>query len=399
MKSKIFYGLLFFIITFHFIFSENLIVIITDGMTFDCLSIIRKISENPQKEISFDRFSQIFYCETTADKTYITDSAAAGTAIFTGTKTENGIIGLNSYKMEVENIVEFCEKNSLLTGIITNTRVTHATPASTYAHIDNRNKEYEIAYQLSRKNIDIVIGGGIKYFKKENRLDKIDLLKEFQKKGYLVIKDKTGLKNVPDKKVIALFSDSHLDYEIQKDTTEQPTLTEMVEYGLKYLEEKSKRAKTDFFLMIESGRIDHASHYTLFSELYFELLETEKMIKTVLDFASKTNTTVLLVSDHSTANPVFVGTFTDSILNTMDSYFVNNFDTSTKENLVKSLDSFKVKFTDISELPGEKEESSYRGDHTGSDVLGFFYSKNFKLEKIFYRNDQLFDLMKKILKD
>ncbi|MEO0238208.1 MAG: alkaline phosphatase, partial [candidate division WOR-3 bacterium] len=362
-------------------------------------SIIRKISENPQKEISFDRFSQIFYCETTADKTYITDSAAAGTAIFTGTKTENGIIGLNSYKMEVENIVEFCEKNSLLTGIITNTRVTHATPASTYAHIDNRNKEYEIAYQLSRKNIDIVIGGGIKYFKKENRLDKIDLLKEFQKKGYLVIKDKTGLKNVPDKKVIALFSDSHLDYEIQKDTTEQPTLTEMVEYGLKYLEEKSKRAKTDFFLMIESGRIDHASHYTLFSELYFELLETEKMIKTVLDFASKTNTTVLLVSDHSTANPVFVGTFTDSILNTMDSYFVNNFDTSTKENLVKSLDSFKVKFTDISELPGEKEESSYRGDHTGSDVLGFFYSKNFKLEKIFYRNDQLFDLMKKILKD
>ncbi|MEO0281917.1 MAG: alkaline phosphatase [candidate division WOR-3 bacterium] len=399
MKSKIFYGFLFFVITFHFIFSENLIVIITDGMTFDCLSIIRKISENPQKEISFDRFSQIFYCETTADKTYITDSAAAGTAIFTGTKTENGIIGLNSNKMEVENIVEFCEKNSLLTGIITNTRVTHATPASTYAHIDNRNKEYEIAYQLSKKNIDIVIGGGIKYFKKENRFDKIDLLKEFQKKGYLVIKDKTGLKNVPDKKVIALFSDSHLDYEIQKDTTEQPTLTKMVEYGLKYLEEKSKRAKTDFFLMIESGRIDHASHYTLFSELYFELLETEKMIKTVLDFASKTNTTVLLVSDHSTANPVFVGTFTDSILNTMDSYFVNNFDSSTKENLVKSLESFKVKFTDISELHGEKEESSYRGDHTGSDVLGFFYSKNFKLEKIFYQNDQLFDLMKKILKD
>ncbi|MEO0289375.1 MAG: alkaline phosphatase [candidate division WOR-3 bacterium] len=399
MKSKIFYSYLFFVIIFNFIFSENLIVIITDGMTFDCLSIIRKISENPQKEISFDRFSQIFYCETTADKTYITDSAAAGTAIFTGTKTENGIIGLNSNKVDVENIVEFCEKNSILTGIITNTRVTHATPASTYAHTDNRNKEYEIAYQLSKKNIDIVMGGGTKYFKKENRFDKIDLLKEFQKKGYLVIKNKTGLKKFTDKKVIALFSDSHLDYEIQKDTTEQPTLTEMVEYGLKYLDEKSKKEKKDFFLMIESGRIDHTSHYTLFKELYFELFETEKMVKIVLDFALKTNTTVLLVSDHSTANPVFVGTFTDSTLHTMDSYFVKNFESSTKENLIKSLDSFKVKFTDISELPGEKEEISYAGDHTGSDVLGFFYSRNFKLEKIFYRNDQIFDLMKKILKD
>ncbi|MEJ5307258.1 MAG: alkaline phosphatase [candidate division WOR-3 bacterium] len=399
MKSKLFSTFLFLVIIFNFLFPENLVVIITDGMNFDCLSIIRKISKDPLKEISFDRFSQIFYCETTADKTYITDSAAAGTAIFTGTKTENGIVGLNSNKVEVENIVEFCQKNSILTGIITNTRVTHATPASTFAHLDNRNKEYEIAYQLSKKNIDLIMGGGIKYFEKKNRFDKIDLLKEFQKKGYLVIKDKSGLKKVTEKKVFALFSDSHLDYELQKDTTKQPTLTEMVEYGLKYLDEKAEKEKKDFFLMIESGRIDHASHYTLFSELYFELLETEKMVKTVLDFASKTNTTVILVSDHSTANPVFIGTFTDSTLHTMDSYFVKNFDNSTRENTVKSLDSFKVKFTDISEFSGEKEESSYRGDHTGSDVLGFFYSRNFKLEKIFYRNDQIFDLMKKILKD
>lgn len=399
MKSKLFYCFLFFVIIFNFLISENLIVIITDGMNFDCLSIIRRISENPLKEISFDRFSQIFYCETTADKTYITDSAAAGTAIFTGTKTENGTIGLNSNKMDVENVIEFCEKNSLLTGIITNTRVTHATPASTYAHVDNRNKEYEIAYQLSKKNIDIIMGGGIKYFEKGNRFDKIDLLKEFEKKGYLVISNKTGLKKNTDKKVIALFSNSHLDYELQKDTTEQPTLTQMVEYGLNYLEKKSKKEKKDFFLMIESGRIDHTSHYTLFNELYFELLETEKMVKTVLDFASETNTTVILLSDHSTANPVFVGTFTDSMLHTMDSYFIKNFDSSTKDNVLKTLDSFKVKFTEISEFSGEKEESSYRGDHTGSDVLGFFYSRNFKLEKIFYRNDQIFDLMKKILMD
>ncbi len=399
MKTKFLSLFLLSIIFFNIVLGENVIVIITDGMNFDCLSIVRKISQNPLKNISFDNFSQIFYCETTADNTYITDSAAAGTAIFTGCKTENGFIGIDKNKKNVENIIEFCKKKSFLTGVITNTRVTHATPASTYSHVDERNKEYDIALQLSEKDIDLVMGGGLKYFLKENRYDKKDLLEEFTKKGYKVIKEKKGLKENTDKKVIALFSNSHLSYEFEKDTTEQPTLTEMVDYGLNYLYERSKKMNKEFFLMIESGRIDHASHYTAFKELIFELLETEKMVKRVLDFASKTNTTVLLVSDHATANPVFVGTFTDSLLHTMDSYFIKNVDTSSKENLLKTLDSFKIKFTDISEFSGTKEESSYKGDHTGSDVLGFFYSKKFRIEKIFYKNYELFEIMKKSLMD
>lgn len=399
MKIKFFCLLLYLILFFNFLIAENVIVIITDGMNFDCLSIIRKISPDPLKGISFDNFSQIFYCETTADNTYITDSAASGTAIFTGFKTENGFIGIDKNKKNVENIIEFCKKNSFLTGVITNTRVTHATPASTYSHVEDRNSEYDIALQLTQKDIDLVMGGGLKYFLKENRFDKKDLLKEFTKKGYRVVKEKNGLKERTDKKVIALFSNSHLSYEFKKDTVKEPTLTEMVDYGLNYLYERSKKMNREFFLMIESGRIDHASHYTAFKELIFELLETEKMVKRVLDFASKTNTTVILVSDHATANPVFVGTFTDSLLHTMDSYFINNVDTSSKENLLKTLNNFKIKFTDISEFSGNKEEASYKGDHTGSDVLGFFYSKKFRIEKIFYKNSELFEIMKKSLTD
>jgi len=97
------------------------------------------------------------------------------------------------------------------------------------------------------KDIDLVMGGGLKYFLKENRYDKKDLLEEFTKKGYKVIKEKKGLKENTDKKVIALFSNSHLSYEFEKDTTEQPTLTEMVDYGLNYLYERSKNEQRSSF--------------------------------------------------------------------------------------------------------------------------------------------------------
>ncbi len=189
MVKKIFFVILSITLFFISVFNENLIVIITDGMSFDALSIIRKLKTDPRGEISFDRFSQIFYCETSADKTYITDSAASATAIFTGYKTNNGVLGMDNTTifnkkdgMKQENIIEFCHKNNYLTGIITNTRITHATPAGTYAHINSRNKEYDIALQLLQSNIDLIMGGGLKYFLKNNRFDKKDLIAEFQKK-------------------------------------------------------------------------------------------------------------------------------------------------------------------------------------------------------------------------
>jgi alkaline phosphatase len=137
----------------------------------------------------------------TSANAFVTDSAPAATAMATGQKTNNGVISqdatANQGKKDGKNlttIVEMAEKAGLSTGLITTTRITHATPAAFYAHVDNRDNESEIADQLLISKVDVILGGGLQYFigkndtdptgKEGKRNDDRNLLTEFQSKDY-----------------------------------------------------------------------------------------------------------------------------------------------------------------------------------------------------------------------
>lgn len=391
-------------------FQENLIVVVPDGMSFDCYSIIRKFSDNPRGKIAIDRFNNVFIYETTADKTYITDSAASATAMFCGYKTYNGAIGWRPGQKKSdkksENIMEFCRRKGIITGLLTNMRITHATPAAAYAHSEDRDMEEDIALQLPSSGISVIIGGGMKYLLPKSlkgaRKDSKNIVSMMKKKNYEIVETKEQMKNPvkPGKNVLAIFSLSNLPYELYKDRTKLPTLTEMSMYGLRILNEKSKSEGKDFLYIIESGLIDYAAHDMSREALIFELFETDMLLDSLADFADSTNTSVLVITDHATANPVITGIKDGDSIIVYDSYFSKKgFSYPYKESLDSSLSYINIDW--ISEVHSSKEGQMYSGggEHTASDLAGYLLSKHEHGFRGFMKNSDIFAKMKEILTD
>ena len=161
----------------------NIILLIGDGMGLSQISAGMYANNN---QTVLEDFSIIGLSKTHAINSLVTDSAASGTAMACGEKTYNGVLGISSRNKKLESVLEICEDNGYNTGLIANSSIVHATPASFYANIDSRKKYEEIALQLSESNVNYFIGGGKKYFNKreDNRnlikeMDKVDVVKNF----------------------------------------------------------------------------------------------------------------------------------------------------------------------------------------------------------------------------
>jgi len=303
--------------------AKNVILLIGDGMGFPQLTLARidkageNLSEYTSVELFMDGMEQTGYVSTFSANSFVTDSAPASTAMATGHKTNNGVIGQDATaipkKMDGKNlttILELAEKAGLSTGLITTTRITHATPAAFYAHVDNRDNESEIADQLSKSNVQVILGGGLQYFvgkndsvptgKESKRNDDRNLLADFASQGYAFVYNGTAFQKVDAKKtekLLGLFESSHLQYELERQSAKEmdPSLAEMTEKTLAILSKNPK----GFFLMVEGGRIDHAGHERNLSKMVADTLAFDEAVKTALDFAAKNNNTLVIVTaDH-----------------------------------------------------------------------------------------------------
>jgi alkaline phosphatase len=206
------------------------------------------------------------------------------------------------------------------TGVVSTTRVTHATPAATYAHISDRDKENDIAAQLVpggalynpllKDGIDVVFGGGCSFFVPSSdkcsgssgkRTDGRNLIGELQAKGYAFASDKSGFDAIPasSKKAAALFTSSHMSYDLDRDPSKEPSLAEMTGKAMDIL------AKSDngYFLMVEGGRIDHALHETNAIRALQDAKAFDQAIQTAIDKVKLTdptlaNTLIVVTADH-----------------------------------------------------------------------------------------------------
>lgn len=241
---------------------------------------LREKTGNPSATLLMNSFEIAGINSTYAADTLITDSAAAGTALASGIKTNKGVIGKNAAGQNVKTLMEAAEEHGWATGIITTTRLTHATPASFCAHNISRNNENEIAVDMAASGVDFIAGGGIRHFIpqaaeitdtdatgrpiKSKRKDDQDLVQVFEKNGYDIFIGMQGARafNRTDfsekEKVFAAFTYTHLPYEIERVSLypEVPSLAAMTRAAVDSL----SRNPDGFFLMIEGGRIDHAAH-------------------------------------------------------------------------------------------------------------------------------------------
>ncbi len=238
----------------------------------------------------------------------VTDSAASATALSSGVKTDNGIIGMTKDGKKTVTILESAKNNGMATGLITTTRLTHATPAAFIAKNISRNNENEIADDYLASNIDFLAGGGYRHFvstKGTKRTDNKDLTASFEQKGYqtFVGVDTTvsfrGYTPEKGDKVFATFTSSHLPYEIDRmKSNDTPSLQEITDKGIQLLSKNDK----GFFLMVEGGRIDHAAHANDIAGVIYDTLAFDKAVKSAVDFYNKhpKETLVVVTGDHET---------------------------------------------------------------------------------------------------
>ncbi len=275
---------------------RNVILMIGDGMGLATLYSAMSVSEQP---LSIERCPETGLAETYSADNYITDSAAAGTALASGNKTKNGVIGMDAQGNRVKSILEIAESNGLATGVVSTSSVTHATPASFVAHQSSRGSYEDIARDFLNTGIDVFIGGGYDHFAK--RKDSLNLLDSLTKRGYDVESSMDKILKSTSLKLAGLTAPDQNPYRLKGRGDMLPNASG------KAIDILSKNRK-GFFLMIEGSQIDWAAHANAADTLLDETLDFDKTIGLVLDFAAKDgHTLVVITADHETGGVTLVG--------------------------------------------------------------------------------------------
>jgi len=270
---------------------KNVILLIGDGMG---VSQVSSSFYFGNQNSSFERFKQIGFIKTSSQSDLITDSAAGATAFSAGIKTYNGAIGVDQDTLSVLLITDKASEAQVATGIVSTSSVTHATPASFFAHVKSRNMQEEIAAQLPESTIDFFAGAGNDFFFK--RKDSADLGTIFSKNNFIV--DTVSLEKPQNFDLNKKYGYLLAPIQMPKMSEGRGDfLSQATRLGVEYL----SKNEHGFFLMVEGSQIDWGGHANDSDYIVEEVKDFSKAIGEALDFAEKDgNTLVVVTADHET---------------------------------------------------------------------------------------------------
>jgi alkaline phosphatase len=270
---------------------RHVIVCIGDGMGFQHVDLARHYA-GPTKRLWMDLLPVTGQVTTHSANRDVTDSAAAGTALACGIKTDNGMIGMNPDEVAYSSILEALDKKGWRTGLVATSAVSHATPASFASHVDSRDKQKQIARQLFENRVNVLLGGGQKFWDD-------DMLDQAAAEGYRVIDSRDQMAGLKDGPVLGLFADDGMTT-----FSPEPSLTEMVNTAMTLLGSKSSEwfaPPPKFFLMVEGSQIDWAAHANDAERMVRQTLLFDMAVREALAFARRDGHTLLIVTaDHET---------------------------------------------------------------------------------------------------
>lgn len=231
------------------------------------------------------------------DHTYVTDSAASATALSSGHKSYNGAIGVDTNKKPVKTMLEIAKERGMTTALVATLQINHATPASFAAHNESRGNYDEIANDYidnkiaGRLPVDLMLGGGTKYFIREDR----NLIEEFKAAGYQYSDDINNLGQITQLPAIGLYAEKGLPYAIDEHPNRLARLT------TKTLDLLDGQNKEGFFVMIEGSQIDWCGHANDIACAMAEMDDFAKSVEKAKAYVDKNQDTILIVTaDHST---------------------------------------------------------------------------------------------------
>lgn len=266
---------------------KNVIVMIGDGMgPAQVYSLILTSNE----KTAFERFPYSGFSITKSASNEITDSAAGGTAIAIGKKTNNGVVGMDPDSIPVKSMLEIFAEQGKKTGVVVTCSVTHATPADFIAHNITRKDNEGIALEISEKQgLDVLFGGGKKYF--TERKDGQDLIGKMWENGWNIY---DSLPQIEDNnaRTMVLACRKHM----VKAPERGDFLPKATAKAIEMLDNEN-----GFFLMVEGSQIDFACHDNDSTTMIEEMIDFNNTLNVVLDYAEKDgNTLVVVTADHET---------------------------------------------------------------------------------------------------
>ncbi|SDE90731.1 alkaline phosphatase [Sporomusa acidovorans] len=259
---------------------------------------------------------------TQSNNTFITESAAAGTALATGHKTNNDILGMDETKtVKFKTMAELAKEKGMKVGIVSNVSIDHATPGAFYAHEPTRKNYYEIGLALANSGFDYFAGGGLLAPTGPKR-DKTSIFDIAKNNGYKVVNTQAEFTNLSkqDGKVFAvaeeLAAEAAMPYDIDS-SSGQVTLADLTRKGIELLDNSQ-----GFFLMVEGGKIDWSCHANDAATTVRDVLAFDNAISEALKFYAKhpNETLIVVTGDHETGGMSigFAGTEYETFFSKID---------------------------------------------------------------------------------
>ncbi len=301
---------------------KNVIYLIGDGMGLGAVSSAVLADDEPT---GFEMNPVIGLSETASANTYVTDSPAGGTALACGRRTLNGYVGLDPEGVPMESILKKAQKLGKRSGIVVNTTLTEATPASFYGHVTKRSMSFDLARQfVEESGVDVAVGTGLEPF--VARPDSLDLTEELVNRGYDVYLDWQSVLETESERFVGILPVNYVHrrdssakaagaadgHEIcfaarlaassgtgHEDSAAEPELylEKAVAKAVSALED----AENGFFLMVESAIIDGYGHNNDSYGMLTEMAEFDRTLKYLVDYVSRNPETLLVVvADHET---------------------------------------------------------------------------------------------------
>jgi alkaline phosphatase len=319
---------------------KNVIFFLGDGMGMTTMTAARIYAVGEDGDLTMDTLPETAFVKTYSNDAQVTDSAPSMSAYMTGVKMNNEVLSMSVDTVAkspvadtngnllanacgsgngspVSTLLEVAKNKGLSTGVVTTTRVTHATPAATYAHICHRDLENDIAAAvvpggagynaaLGANGLDVLLGGGKQFFlpvaQGGKRSDGRDLIAELKAKDYAFAGNASEFNAInasATARMVGLFTSSHMSYDLDRDPSIEPSLADMTTKAMDVLGKNRK----GYFLMVEGGRIDHALHETTAKKALQDTVAFDNAIKAAIDKARQAdpdlkNTLIVVTADH-----------------------------------------------------------------------------------------------------
>lgn len=239
----------------------------------------------------------------------VTDSSAASSSWGSGARVVNGALNVLPDGHSLLTLYQLFDQAGWRRGLVTTTEITHATPAGFAINNPKRDNAEEIAVQYLDRRVDVLLGGGSKFFESSKRKDKRNLAEDFKKAGYVTMKSLSELDSAStSSRWLGVFDESHVPFTLdhvhsEKDLKRIPTLAHMTRRALDNL-----RQSDHFILQVEGGKVDHACHNCDAAAAFRDMIAFDQAIDVCLDFQNEhPDTLIVVTTDHGTGNPCLNG--------------------------------------------------------------------------------------------